>query len=136
MNVVRTQKIKLDIDGVETEEKITEAEVRVMLEKVLELGNGDVVVGSIKAVEAGVLDSPFCPNIHVKDNVLGIRDITGACRYLEFGNLPIPDEIKEFHREKIAEREQAEGRKMDYGVVVEDLWALSKGGIAGVPTGT
>jgi len=67
--------------------------------------------------------------------VLGVKDVTGACRYLEFGNLPIPDEIKEFHREKIAERERAEGRKLDYQVAIEDLWALSKGRIVGVPTG-
>jgi methylaspartate mutase epsilon subunit len=135
LNVLRPQKIKFEIDGIETEEKVTEAEVRAILEKVLELGDGDVVVGSIKAVEAGVIDSPFCPNIHVKDNVLGVRDITGACRYLEFGNLPIPDEIKEFHREKIAERERAEGRKLDYHVAVEDLWSLSKGRIVDVPFG-
>jgi methylaspartate mutase epsilon subunit len=66
--------------------------------------------------------------------VLGVRDSTGACRYLEFGNLPIPKEIKEFHREKIAQRERAEGRKIDYQVAVEDLWALSKGRIVGAPS--
>lgn len=135
LNVVRTQKIKFEIEGVETEERVTEVEVRAILEKVLELGDGDVVVGSIKGVEAGVIDSPFSPNINIKDKVLGIKDLTGACRYLEFGNLPIPDEIKEFHRQKIAERERAEGRKLDYQVAVEDLWALSKGRIVGVPTG-
>ena len=135
LNVVRTQKIKFEIEGMETEERITEAEVRAILEKVLELGEGDIVIGSIKAVEAGVIDSPFSPNINIKGDVLGVRDIRGACRYLEFGNLPIPDEIKEFHREKIAERERAEGRKIDYHAAVEDLWALSKGRIVGVPSG-
>jgi len=135
LNVVRKQKIKFDIEGIETEEKVAEAEIRAILEKVLELGDGDVVIGSIRAVEAGVIDSPFCPNIHVKDNVLGVRDSTGACRYVEFGNLPIPEEIKEFHREKIAERERSEGRKLDYQVAVEDLWSLSKGSIIGVPSG-
>jgi methylaspartate mutase epsilon subunit len=132
--VVRTQKIKFVIEGVETEEKITELEVRAILDKLLELGEGDIVIGSVKGVEAGVLDSPFSPNINVKGNVLGVRDITGACRYLEFGNLPIPDEIKEFHREKITERERAEGRKIDYQVTVEDLWALSQGRLVGVPS--
>ena len=135
MNVVRTQKIKFEIEGLETEERVTEAEVAVIVDKLLELGDGDIVIGSIKGVEAGVLDSPFSPNINVKGNVLGVRDSTGACRYLEFGNLPIPKEIKEFHREKITERERAEGRKIDYQVAVEDLWALSKGTIVGVPSG-
>jgi methylaspartate mutase epsilon subunit len=131
LNVVRTQKIKFEIGGIETEERITEAEVRAILEKVLELGDGDIIVGSIKAVEAGVIDSPFCPNIHVKDKVLGIRDSQGACRYLEFGNLPFPEDVKDFHRQKVAERERAEGRKMDYQVVIEDFWAFSKGKIIG-----
>jgi methylaspartate mutase epsilon subunit len=131
LNVMRTQKMKFDIEGVETEEKIAEAETRAILDKVLELGDGDVIVGSIKAVEAGVIDSPFSPNIHVKDKVLGIRDSRGACRYLDFGNLPFPEDIKDFHREKIAERERAEGRKMGYQVVIEDFWAFSKGKIIG-----
>jgi methylaspartate mutase epsilon subunit len=131
LNVLRTQKIELDIKGIEEEERIAELEVRALLEKIIELGGGDVVVGSIKAAEAGVIDSPFCPNIHVKDQVLGIKDIRGACRYLDFGNLPFSQEIKEFHREKVAEREKSEGRKMDYDVVIEDFWAFSKGRIIG-----
>ena len=43
------------------------------------------------------------------------------------------EEAKEFHREKIREREKAEGRKMDYTVAVEDLWAFSKGKMLGKP---
>jgi methylaspartate mutase epsilon subunit len=131
-NVIRTQDIEFKIKGIEEEEKMTEMEVNALLEKIIELGNGDVVVGSIKAVEAGFIDSPFCPNIHVKDKVLGIKDSRGACRYLEFGNLPFSEEIKDFHRAKVEEREKAEGRKMDYDVVIEDFWAFSKGRIIGV----
>jgi len=51
----------------------------------------------------------------------------GAVRYLDFGNLPIPEEAKEFHREKVSERELAEHRKMNYEVFIEDIWALSQG---------
>jgi methylaspartate mutase epsilon subunit len=116
---------------VKEEEKFFELEVTALMDKIIELGKGDVVVGSIKAVEAGFIDSPFCPNIHVKDQVLGIKDSQGACRYLKFGNLPFGKEIKEFHQAKVAEREKKEGRKMDYDVVVEDFWAFSKGRIIG-----
>jgi methylaspartate mutase epsilon subunit len=131
-NVLRTQKIEFTIKGIEEEERVTENEAKALLEKIIELGDGDVVVGSIKAVEAGFIDSPFCPNINVRDRVLGIRDSRGACRYLQFGNLPFSDEIKDFHREKVTEREKAEGRKMDYDVVIEDFWAFSRGRIIGV----
>jgi methylaspartate mutase epsilon subunit len=130
-NVMRTQRIGFDIRGVGEEEHITELEVKALLEKIIELGKGDVVVGSIKAVAAGVIDSPFCPNVNVRDQVLGIKDSQGACRYLDFGSLPFSQEIKDFHRAKIAEREKAERRKMDYDVVIEDFWAFSKGKIIG-----
>jgi methylaspartate mutase epsilon subunit len=130
-NVVRTQNIQMDLQGMDDEERITELEVRAILDKVIDMGEGDVVIGSIRAVDAGVIDSPFCPNIHVKDQVLGIKDTAGACRYLHFGNLPFSDEIKDFHRAKVIQREQAERRKMDYDVVIEDFWAFSKGRIIG-----
>ena len=58
----------------EVEEKITEMEVKAILDKILDLGDGDIIDGTIKAVEAGVLDSPWSPNMTVKDKVLGVRD--------------------------------------------------------------
>jgi methylaspartate mutase epsilon subunit len=134
LNVVRRQGIRLQDEQLALEEKIAEMEVRAILSKVMELGNGDVVVGFIRAVEMGVVDSPMSGNIHVKSQVLGIRDNQGAVRYLDFGNLPIPEEAKKFHREKVRERELVEHRKMNYEVFIEDFWALSQGQIIGSPT--
>jgi methylaspartate mutase epsilon subunit len=132
-DVVREQKIEFDMKEVEIEEKIAEREVRAILDRVFELGDGDVLIGAVRAVDAGVLDSPWSSNVNVKDEVLGVRDSRGACRYLEFGNLPIPDDIKEFHRGKVAEREKVEGKKVDYHTAVRDLWCFSKGKIVGLP---
>ncbi len=132
-DVIREQRIEIDIKGVEEEERVTEIEVRAMMDRILDLGDGDIAEGTVKAVESGVLDSPWSPNITIKDEVLGVRDARGACRYLEFGNLPIPEDIKEFHREKIAERERIEGKKVDYYTAVRDLWSLSKGKMVGLP---
>ena len=53
------------------------------------------------------------------------------CRYLDFGDLPFPNEVKEFHSEKIREREITEGRKMDLQKVIDDFWAFSKGSLIG-----
>ncbi len=133
-DVVRTQNIEIDNEDIQMEEKVTEAEVTAMLETVLKLGDGDILVGAVKGVEAGIIDSPFPSNVNAKDKVLGIRDAKGACRYLEFGNLPIPEEIKEFHRQKVAERQEREGRKLDYYASIEDFWAFSKGKILGTPS--
>lgn len=132
-DVIREQNIEIDVKGIQAEENITEREVRAIMDKVLDLGDGDVVEGACRAVEAGVMDSPWSPNLTIKDQVLGVRDIHGACRYLEFGNLPFPEDIKDFHREKIAEREKKEGKKVDYHTTVHDLWTLSKGKIVGLP---
>ena len=132
-DVVREQKTELDVKDVDEEERITETEVRTILDRVLDLGDGDIVDGTVRAVESGVLDSPWSPNVNVKDEVLGVRDARGACRYLEFGNLPIPEDIKDFHRAKVAERGKMEGKKVDYQATVKDLWSLSKGKIVGIP---
>ncbi len=131
LNVIREQKIELDIEEVDEEERIAEMEIRAIVDKLLELGDGDIIVGSIKGVDMGVLDSTFSPNRNVKDKVLGVKDARGAVRYVEFGNLPIPEEAKEFHRCKVAERAKKEGRKMDYLVSIEDFWAFSKGELLG-----
>jgi methylaspartate mutase epsilon subunit len=130
-DVVRTQKIELDNEELRNEEKITEMETRSLVEKILELGDGDAAIGYEKAVQGGAIDFPLPTNRNCKGEVLGIRDLKGACRFLEFGNLAIPEEAKEFHREKVAERERIEGRKMDLSVVIEDFWAFSKGRIKG-----
>lgn len=132
-DVIRTQEFPFDSEEIKIEEEMAEKEIRAIVDKVLEMGDGDCAKGAVRAVEAGVLDSPFAANIHVKDNVMGIRDKKGACRFLEFGNLPMPAEVKEFHKEKVAEREAAEGIKMEYNVSLKDFWAFSKGTIKGTP---
>jgi methylaspartate mutase epsilon subunit len=131
-DVIRAQRIDLDLASIKTEEKIAEMEVRAIMDRVLDLGDGDVAVGFEKAVQAGAIDCPLAGNVHLKSKVLGIRDNQGACRYLDFGDLPIPKEAREFHRQKVAEREQAEGRKMDLNAVIQDFWAFSHGKIKGV----
>jgi methylaspartate mutase epsilon subunit len=133
LNVIRGQNIDFQIKGIEEEEAIAEMEIRALMNKILEMGDGDIIVGCIKCVEEGFLDSSFSPNKQVKDLVMGIKDTHGAIRWKEFGNLPFPEEVKKFHRAKVAEREKAEGRKMDYDALVQDFWAFSKGQLVGKP---
>ena len=132
-DVVREQKIEISVKDVEAEEKITEAEVRAIMDKILELGDGDICVGFIRAMEAGVVDMPWNSQTSFEDAAIGVRDVKGAWRYLDFGNLPIPKEIKEFHRQKVAEREKKESKKVDYYTAVHDFLAFSKGKIVGLP---
>ncbi|HVN98009.1 MAG TPA: hypothetical protein VMT62_16385 [Syntrophorhabdaceae bacterium] len=132
-NVIRGQNIELDMKEIAVEEKIAEMEIRSMVEKLLEIGDGDIAIGCLRGVDAGVIDSSFSPNKQVKDKVIGVKDCRGALRWVEFGNLPFPAEVKEFHREKVAEREKADGTKADYEMTIRDFWAFSKGQLIGKP---
>jgi methylaspartate mutase epsilon subunit len=131
LNVIRGQNIDFKMKEIDEEAGIAEIEIRALMDKILEIGDGDIIVGCLKAVEEGFLDSSFSPNKQVRDLVMGIKDNYGAIRWKEFGNLPFPEEVKKFHRAKVAEREKTEGRKMDYEVLVQDFWAFSKGQLVG-----
>lgn len=130
-NVVRQQKFEADTEGIRQEAEMTELAVSAILDKVIEMGDGDIAVGAVKAIEAGVLDSPFSINIHPKDLVLGARDLQGACRYIDYGNLPIPGEVRKYNDEKIKEREKFEGARLDFNASLSDFWALSRGSLIG-----
>lgn len=109
------------------------AETRCILEKTLELGDGDIAVGAVRAFEAGVIDVPFAPSRHNAGKILPARDVDGAVRFLDTGKLPFTEEIREFHRMKIAERGKQEQRAVSFQMVIDDIYAVSKGFLTGKP---
>jgi methylaspartate mutase epsilon subunit len=127
INMLKDQKVQLDNKDVAVESRMLEMETRAIMDKVLELGDGDVVVGYNKAVEVGVVDEAFAASRFANGRVIAARDNQGAFRYLDAGNLPFNKEILDFHREKLAEREKAQGRKIDYKNVVDDILSIGKG---------
>ena len=126
-NFIQRQNIKLDEKEAALEAQMEEKEVKAILDKVLEFGDGDPLAGAAKAVETGVLDNPFAANRAAAGKVLGIKDSAGAIRYYNTGNLPFSKEIKDYHKEKIAEREAKRGQKISYETLVSDLSAVSNG---------
>ncbi len=52
------------------------------------MGDGDVVMGTVRAVEVGVLDQPYPTSQLVKCKVMGVLDARGAAHFLDHGNLP------------------------------------------------
>lgn len=50
-----------------------------------------------------------------------------ASLFWDAGNLPFTNEILEYNREKIALREKARGRSIDYETVVGDILAIEEG---------
>lgn len=117
----------------EAEKAIIKAETRCILDRCLELGKGDIVVGAIAAINAGVIDIPFGPAKCNKGLMLPARDNTGAVRMLDTGNLPFTNDLKALHAEKMAERAASEGRDVSFQMVVDDVYAIGKGRLVGRP---
>jgi len=97
----------------------------------LELGDGDLAQGAVKAFELGVLDIPFSPSKYNSGKMLPARDINGAVRYLNFGKLPFSQEIKQFHRDKIEERAVKEKKDAGFQMAIDDIYAIGKGLLKG-----
>lgn len=115
------------------EREIIGKETRQILDKVLELGEGDWAEGTVRAFAAGFLDIPFAPSKFNAGKILPARDNNGAVRFINFGNLPFSQEIKEFHQEKLAERGEVEERDVGFQMVIDDIYAISKGMLVGRP---
>jgi methylaspartate mutase epsilon subunit len=125
--ILKGQKIELDRQAIQVESEREELEVKLILDRVLELGEGDVAMGTVRAVESGVLDNPFATSPRVACKVLGVKDSEGAVRYLDVGNLPFTKDIIDFHKEKVAERGNKQGRELDYETVISDIFSISRG---------
>ena len=113
--------------------EIIKAETKCILDKVFELGNGDLAVGTVKAFETGVIDVPFAPSKYNAGKIMPARDNNGAVRYLEFGNIPMSKELKDFNRKLLEERAKFEGRPVSFNMTVDDIFAVGRGTLIGRP---
>ncbi|EJH2657084.1 methylaspartate mutase subunit E [Salmonella enterica] len=132
LNMVSDQKFP-SCPAVDQEVELIKSEVHAVLNKVFELGNGDVARGTVLAFEAGVLDVPFAPAACNAGKILPVRDNTGAIRVLEAGAVPLPQDILALHHDYVAERAHVEGRKPSFQMVVDDINAVSHSKLIGRP---
>ncbi|GMQ58154.1 methylaspartate mutase subunit E [Vallitalea sediminicola] len=130
--MLRDQKMELTKE-LEEEKDIIKAETRCIIDKTLELGNGDIAVGTIRAFAAGVIDIPFAPSRQNAGKIFPARDNMGAVRFLECANIPFTKEIKDYHHSKILERAKYEKRDMSFQMVIDDIYAIGKGRLVGRP---
>lgn len=113
------------------EEEQVKTEAQAIVNRVLELGQGEVSPGLERALSEGSLDIPLAPAGICHGQVLSARDATGAVRFLDCGALPLPKESKEYHRQLLEERAQAEGREPGISMAIDDIYAFSKGSLVG-----
>jgi methylaspartate mutase epsilon subunit len=66
----------------------------------------------------------FSPYKFLKSKVKVVRDRNGALRYLDHGLMPLPKEVIEYHRSRIAERERKENTVAGVNWIIrEATWA-------------
>lgn len=118
--------MRVDEDAISREEKLIKREVKQIMNAIIELGNGSIVVGSLRALDEGIIDIPFSPSVYNKNKVLTVRDVDGAVRFFDFGNLPFTEDIKEFHREKIFIRKNKERDSSIFSLLEKDLSRIWK----------
>ncbi|KMQ75983.1 methylaspartate mutase subunit E [Marinobacter subterrani] len=128
-----SEQVKPTSAEIELETDMIKREVRAVLSKVFELGEGNIAVGTVRAFESGVMDIPFAPAQANAGVLMPVRDDHGALRVLEKGNSPLPDDVLAFHRDKIDERARSEGREASFKMVVDDVNAISDGRLVGRP---
>lgn len=124
---------ELNTKEIEYEKSIIASETRAIIDKCFELGDGDIAIGTIRAFKSGIIDIPFAPSIHTQGKVLPARDNDGAIRILNPGNLPFNKELLDFNKSKIEERAKYEKREKSFQMVIDDVYAISKGTLIGRP---
>lgn len=126
MGIYLARMVRLDgLREYEDEKELIRREVRSIVDKVLEMGEGDAAVGTVRACEAGVLDIPWSPNRFVKSRIMPARDADGYLRILTPGLMPFPEDVMEIHREKLERRAAAEGLAMT-DLAVASVYELSE----------
>lgn len=118
---------------VDIEKEIIKMETRCIVDKCFEIGEGDIAVGTVRAFKSGILDIPFAPSVHTLGKILPARDNYGAIRILNPGKLPFTPEILDFNNKKIEERAKYENREKSFQMVIDDVYAISKGTLIGRP---
>ena len=105
-------------------------EVQAILDSVILSGGGSIARGIEKSFQRGYLDIPFAPSIYNRGEVITVRDVEGAVRFLSPGNLQLGREVREFHRAKVQERLHQEGilsEKQGYLLVERDVMQIARG---------
>ena len=120
-------------DTLRKEVEVIKAEVRCLLDHTIETGRGDLVEGIVAGFESGTLDIPFAPSVNNHGKILPVRDNQGFVRILNKGNLPLSAEVLDYHREKLEERAKFEKRDLNFQMVTDDIYAISKGKLIGRP---
>ncbi|MDR1782517.1 MAG: methylaspartate mutase subunit E [Bacilli bacterium] len=134
LNLLEDQKAVMS-EELKAEMDLIEKETKCIIEATYQAGNGDLAVGVVEAFKSGIMDLPFAPSDFNPGKMLPARDNQGAVRYLDFGNVPFTDDIKEINKKKLQERADEENRPVGFEMTVDDIYAVGQGHLIGRPEG-
>jgi methylaspartate mutase epsilon subunit len=127
MAIYLARGIRLDgLPAYERERALIATEVRAIVDRVLEMGDGDAAVGAVRAFAAGVLDVPWSPNRHVASRILPARDADGYLRIVDPAAVPIPREALEIHEDGLRRRAAERGVPFGPELAVESVYEHSE----------
>jgi methylaspartate mutase epsilon subunit len=127
MAIYLARGIRLDgLAEYEREKALIAREVRAIVDKVLEMGDGDAAAGTVRAFAAGVLDVPWSPNRHVKSRVMPARDAHGYLRILDPAGLPLPRDVMEVHEAGLRERAARDRVPFDRDLAVKSVYEIAE----------
>jgi methylaspartate mutase epsilon subunit len=127
MAIYMARKIRLNgHPQYERECDLIRREVRAIVDRVLEMGEGDAAIGTVRALEAGVLDIPWSPNRFVRSRVMPARDADGCLRILDPGAMPFPKDVLAFHEEALRKRAERENVPFGRELAVSSVYELSE----------
>ena len=127
MAIYLARRIRLDeLPEFKAEVDLIQREARPVLDKVLEMGDGDAAIGAVKALEAGVLDIPWSPNRFVKSRVMPARDADGYLRIFDAADMPIPRDVMDIHHERLRKLAEKEGVPFDNELAVKSVYEISE----------
>ncbi|HSO06323.1 MAG TPA: methylaspartate mutase subunit E [Pelomicrobium sp.] len=127
MAIYLARQIRLDaLPEFRDEVSLIKREVRAIIDKTLEMGDGDAAIGTIRAFEAGVMDIPWSPNRWCKSRVMPARDADGYLRIVDPGLMPFPQDVLEIHEERLRRRAVREGVPYGPELAVASVYELSE----------
>lgn len=101
-------------------------EVVPVMDKILEMGDGDAALGTINAAAAGVLDIPWSPNKHIKSRIMPARDADGYLRIVDPGDMPFSRDVLEVHEAGLRRRAERESVPFGHELAVSSVYEISE----------
>jgi methylaspartate mutase epsilon subunit len=103
------------------EMELIETETRAILDGALTQSDGIIGLAVELAFATGILDVPLAPAQGNAGKAISVRDASGAVRFYNTGNLPFSDDVKQFHRDRVAERAARDRTTVNYKLVLRDI---------------